>query len=657
VVLMVLSLSSAVAAEAGGAQLDPEAILSSHGDLAAQAVLAQGEPSFETTVALLPELVGYVPVSSASAARKLVVGEQGEIGYLGTDYSRPRIKEPLFDPHEHMADLPVAAVQRELIDGRLPGVQYTFLNVDGKNALQEVVFSLPGEPESTYVSLGSYDRQECFLLTTDAQEVDPSTFDEALAAFRGHWQREMAPAIRVDLPEPRLVDASLAALARTFTTFVGDRPKYGLGSYAQDVHDGFPPTILWMTNACLEWGLFAKAQAYLTYYFERFVRDDGSFNYYGPAVSEYGQMLDLVARYVRYTEDGKWLTDHRAKVEAMAGRLIGLRTESLRQPTDAITRGLLYGSPEADTREETEFHFSGTAWASRGLLELARLYREQGLEGAGQYEREAAALRADLNRAARASLIPGDPPFLPPYPGLKTPFPSMTADTLASYTNYRYWLELLSAGVLDPDLADAVFEYRRRMGGELSATTRFAGQLDDWPLAHYGRALIADDRIDSFLLALYGHLALQQMPGTFCAYEQVAIRGSGTRTYAADYCVPAQLTMPLLVRWMLVYEEPDTETLWLCKAAPKRWFAPGQTIRVRNAPTRWGPVSFEVKSGAERVAAQVIPPPRLEGRLLLRVRRPDGQQPAQVAGGDFDPEVEAVVVEPGASATVGVVYG
>jgi hypothetical protein len=159
--------------------------------------------------------------------------------------------------------------------------------------------------------------------------------------------------------------------------------------------------------------------------------------------------------------------------------------------------------------------------------------------------------------------------------------------------------------------------------------------------------LLAGDRIDAFLLACYGHLALQQMPGTFCAYEQVAIRGSDTRTYAADYCVPAQLTMPLLVRWMLVYEEPDGETLWLCKAAPKRWFAPGQTIRVRNAPTRWGPVSFEVKASESSVTAHIIPPPGLRGEILLRVRRP-----GRPSGAPFDAEREAFVIRSGEPVTV-----
>jgi hypothetical protein len=461
-----------------------------------------------------------------------------------------------------------------------------------------------------------------------------SRFFEALATFYGQWQRQLTSAVQLDLPEPRLRDASLAALARALATRVADRPKYGLGTYAADVHDAFPPTTLWTANACLEWGLLGEARRSLTYYLDHFVRDDGTFDYYGPAVSEYGQMLDAIARYVRYTGDVDWLRARAATVQAIAAHILSLRYDSLKQPENAVTRGLLYGSPEADTHKQTEYYLSGSAWAWRGLLELARLLRDHALgarfTAQDDLTRECDALRQDILRAARASLVPGDPPFLPPYPGAATPFPSMTADTLASYTNYRYWPELVSAGVLDADLASAVLEYRRRMGGELMATTRFADGLDDWPFAHQARSVLAGDRVDEYLLGLYGHLAAHQMPGTFCAYEGVHIRGTDHRAYMADCCVPAQLTVPLLVRWMLVCEERDSDTLWLCKAVPRRWFAPGRHFSVRNAPTRWGPVSLRVTSSESAVEVEVVPPPHAPDRLLVRLRRPARSVPKGV---------------------------
>ena len=494
--------------------------------------------------------------------------------------------------------------------------------------------------------------------------------------------------MRVELPEARLEDASRAAIARAMTTFVGRHPKYGLGHYAEQQHDGFPPTILWTVNTCVEWGLMQDAREYLTYYFEHFVREDGTFNYYGAAVSEYGQMLECVVTYVRYADDPAWLDAHRLKVDAMAQHLIGLREESLRQAEGSPTRGLLFGSPEADTRKDTDYYFSGTAWAARGLAELAGLYADLGDSSqADELSQHAEGLAADTQRIAEASLLPGDPPFLPPYPGLEEPFPTMTRDTLASYTNYRYWPELLAAGVLDESLERAVFEYRRRVGGELLATTRFSEHLDDWPLAMQARAFLAADRVDQFLLALYGHMALQQMPGTFCAYEQIAIRGGSERPYHADYCVPAQLTTPLMVKWMLVFNDSRDGATWLCRAVPRRWFAPGRSFSVRNAPTRLGPVSLRVESTEVETRVHVVMEPRGEGRigrsdprrrignvsdqeirptggskrpLLLRVRRPEGELPTGVtcngATVSVDPEREVVELEAGQSLEVVLSY-
>ncbi len=401
-----------------------DAILASHEDLLGKKVLAQGEPCYEAAAGLLPELASYVPVSSASAPVKVVIDETGRIGPMHEGYGRPRVAEAILDPAAYVGQLAPTVAKRGLLGGYLPGVDYGFWDGEARAGWEEIAFALDGEPERLFVALVRDGQWRTFALHP-TREVPPHEFFEALAAFHEHWRRELEPSVRVDLPEPRLRDASLAAIARSMTTFVGDGARYGLGVYSQEVHKGFPPTTLWMVNNCLEWGLFGRARRYLTAYFDHCVRDDGTFEYYGPAVSEYGQVLDLVARYVRYTGDREWLAAHGTKVIAIARYLLSLRRESLKQPEGAVTRGLLYGSPEADTRDDREYYFSGTAWAWRGLLELARLCQETRvrLVAPEDVERECASLREDLLRAAKASLVPGDPPFLPPYPGLQTPSP------------------------------------------------------------------------------------------------------------------------------------------------------------------------------------------------------------------------------------------
>lgn len=60
---------------------------------------------------------------------------------------------------------------------------------------------------------------------------------------------------------------------------------------------------------------------------------------------------------------------------------------------------------------------------------------------------EAKSFQADILRAVERSVASTEGgKFLPPIVGLRIPFGTMTQDTLAFYTNYRYWPEALSAG-------------------------------------------------------------------------------------------------------------------------------------------------------------------------------------------------------------------
>jgi len=592
-------------------RIDADSVRAGMNDPIAEAAMLAGEPSCDALREALPELVGYVPVASEAVADKLVMDESGRIGRLG-DHGAKGLAEVLFDPEEQLGE-GARLGSASLLEGWLPAIAGS-LSGGGE------LLAVPAVSADGFTLVRAVLRGERHHWALDPlREVPPGVFDEALAAATDEWRADLSSAARVKLPESVLVDASLAAIARTISTFEGYHPKYGLGAYSHPMHDGFPPTFIFMLRACLEWGLVDRAEGYLSHWFERFVRPDGTFDYYGPAVSEYGQVLDGVARFVRYTGDRGWLEGHLTQVRAIADHLVSLRRESLAQPAGSPARGLLFGSPEADTRDQKEYHFSGTAWAWRGLLELGRLL---GGDTGAELLRECRALRRDLLAAARAALLPGDPPFLPPYPGIERPFERMTAGTLESYTNYRYWPELLSAGALEPDLADAVMEFRKRRGGELAGTTRFADHLDDWPLAHHAWGLLQADLADRFILTLYGHLALQQTPGTYCAYEQVSITGD-PRRLVADYCVPAQLTVPLMVRWMLLHDDPDTDRLWLARALPRRWLAPGERIRIEGAPTPYGPVSYSIETDERRCRADVeLPGPVRE--VALRLRRPGG---------------------------------
>lgn len=82
-----------------------------------------------------------------------------------------------------------------------------------------------------------------------------------------------------------------------------------------------------------------------------------------------------------------------------------------------------------------------------------------------------------------------------------------------------------------------------------------------------------------------------------------------------------------LYRNMLILERDD-DSLLLAGFTPRAWLAPGKTISVKRAPSRFGPISMTVQNkGGQQLSATV----ELEGRgkpssLLVRFRHPNGSR-------------------------------
>src|SRR6185312_2150825 len=110
---------------------------------------------------------------------------------------------------------------------------------------------------------------------------------------------------------------------------------------------------------------------------------------------------------------------------------------------------------------------------------------------------------------------------------------------------------------------------------------------------------------------------------SWTAGEVSGITGGG-----ALFCIPAQQTIPLLVRWALVFEDPDEDRLCFGRALPREWIATGKPIGIEGAPTRWGRVNYRlVASGANELVATITMPEKGEMPKELQVsfRLPKGK--------------------------------
>jgi len=374
----------------------------------------------------------------------------------------------------------------------------------------------------------------------------PPAYDPALVA-EGVRRLKTTPEVNTGHP---FLDLSVkTGLAHIDITFQGDHPKYGVNEYGKSEHDAFPPTIIAAVDALSAWGMTARAATLFGYWLAHFVRDNGAIDYYGPSVSEYGQLLHTAALLdERGGPDGWWQEGFRS-LNRMAEHVLTLLSAA---ETAAGADGLIPGSPEADERDQVARYFHNNAWAAKGLERWADLCERRAAKPSTPIPsiRTSAQRLADATLAVIRATWPADPTdkWLPPQLEPMERPRHITATRAASYTNYRYWPELLSSGLLPPDMANRLVDARLSFGGQFCGMTRFETWVDDWPLADYLQGLWALGRKRDFLLSLYGHVAYHQAKGHLTAYEQVTFPPGKPK---ASYCLPCQLVAARAARWLV----------------------------------------------------------------------------------------------------------
>jgi hypothetical protein len=506
-------------------------------------------------------------------------------------------------------------------------------------------------------------------------EASPRSFYQELLGMRAAWERALAPGMQIQIPDQRLADLARHSLVREMMTRMGPFPKYGVfdRGYGGSEHDGFPDTFTADTAAMLAWGLFDLAGQYLDNYFGQFVRDDGSILYRGPETGQYGRMLTVVAQYADYTGDYQLLLRHRSRLDAVARLLLSLRAQALRLPPGAATCGMIAGWSEADACLDPDPprymqpYLSNSTEAARGFEDLGRVWERIGakrhlpeLARWGQHLREESrALATDIQTAiARSLLTNTSPPCLPAIAGVTEPFHIAVArDKLdPQFRSYRAWMEMLYSGNLTRAQVATIFNYRAAHHDIiLGIPTVYGHNTREWGgfLSYgHGYGLLQHDFTREYLLLLYSLMAHQYTRGTWTAPETRLV---DPNRFAAPYCSPAQMTVPLLARWMLVFEEPSADLVWLAKGTPRSWLEEGKTIAVTNAPTRWGSLSFNLQSHlqAGTVEARIAWGSGAPATLVkLRLRVPANHRIRSVTTNgkpwdQFNAEDETITLPPG----------
>jgi hypothetical protein len=486
--------------------------------------------------------------------------------------------------------------------------------------------------------------------------------------------------MQIDVPDKRLANMARLSLIRAIMTRVGDYPKYGVfeKDYGGSEHDGFPDTFTVETTAMLDWGLIDRAGRYIDNYFGKFVRDDGSILYRGPETGQYGRMLTVLAQYVNLGGNTEVLLRQRSRIDGVTNLLLHLRAKAKQLSKTDPAYGMIAGWSEADACLDPDPprymqpYFSNTTEAARGFHELGLVWEMIGkqkndakLVARGQQlVRESEELRQDIDTAVtRSVLVVDGQKVLPSIAGVRDPFhiaiPRDPSDP--QYRSYRAYMEMLYSGSLSAENSKLIFDYlsthHNFILGMPTAYGYNTGDLAGFRSYGYAYALIQHNEIRRAVLLLYSDMAHQYTRGTWTAPET---RDVFTDNSAAPYCTPAQLVVSLLTRWILIFEDPQSGTLWLAKSTPREWLGDGQHIKISDAHTRWGIVSYALTSHLQQrtIDARIsLPTSPFQVPVHLRLRVLNGFRMQRVTLNGkqlstFDPESETVIIPKGSKGKI-----
>lgn len=517
----------------------------------------------------------------------------------------------------------------------------------------------------------------------EAAQLARVPFGQARESLLAYWDKLMAPAMKIELPEARLNNLYRAVLAQLFISAWGDLMPYGAAPSTYDgsvygVEEGYAMLALAMS------GFGADAQRYMaaTYLQPHLLAKAEQFTRVEQRNQQNHNGLKpfYAVELFRLTRDRAWIARHLGVLQECAEWTIANRrkTMELEGGRKPLHYGLLpkwaYGGDIHELSHPLYPNFA--CW--RGLKDTAWLLAQLGdAERAEAYRREGEDYRRTILAVVDAIYRKDAPqPFLPLRLDATEP------DSGDYYQLFAGLLmDLLPFEFSDPR-ANWVGDFLDRDNRTFCLLPRFRVRGIDGGLdALYGLGHVLSrlhqGRIPEFLLGFYAYQAFNMEHTCFTSREQ-------NRVYSSDRhlrsSVPVQdrsdplpcssAVCLLLLRHMLVTEEirgagEYTGRLLLLHGAPRAWFRAGERIAVGRAPTHAGPVSFEVSISpdAQRIRAEIaLPADSACPGLSIRLRHPDGRamRSAMVNGRPttgFDAREERVdVAAPSGSVCVDVAF-
>ncbi len=465
--------------------------------------------------------------------------------------------------------------------------------------------------------------------------------------FTAYWQRVMAPVMQAELPDPLLTNVLRASQVHCL-----------LAARNEDEGRRIAPWIASFTYGPLEsesnsivrgmdyWGHHEFSKRGLDFFINKYA-PSGMLTT-GYTLMGLGWHLWSLGEHYRLTQDQAWLRGVAPKVAKACQWIVEQREKTKKElPTGRPPQyGLAPPGVMADWYSYNYF-FCLNGYYYKGLLEAAQALAGVGHEGADGLLAQAKAYRDDILRAyhwtqARMPVYPlKDGTSVPGYPS-QLDAPGPTNNFFPGEDGNRSWCydvelgahQLVPQGVLDPAsrevgdmmdhmedvqfLADGWFDYPAErnekdwynLGGFAKVQPYYCRNIEIYALR---------DEVKPFIRSYFNTIPSLLGMETLSFQEHFAGVAAWNKTHETGYFL-------LYSRLMLVQERGDE--LWLMPFVPVDWLKDGATISVKNAPTTFGPVSYEFTShmNDRYIEGTVTWPTRARPRsIAIRARHPEGR--------------------------------
>ena len=575
------------------------------------------------------------------------------------------------------ADEPTQAT-RHLLDGCIPIV--TLKNRRGQTEYELEVFGWakdfsPTEPQDAYLRVRIWNRGDVSGLPTkirltgkeekpiawtpkpddtglltlcirfrhpdpkSAIEISNVEFEAARSLSARAWRDRLARCSPFDVPDPRVNAAYRAWLAYSLLNadVIDGRLEVHDGAGFYDIIFGHS-----MSRHATEldhYGDPAYAEKMLATQIH-FQQPDGLYTQ-ECGLPDHGALILALANHYLLTKNADWLKTVQPAIINACDWVIERRKEA---PASGMCRGLIKFRPYNDYNDPV-FNYMGNILCCQGLEQAALALQEIGEQTkAERYAEEGAKFRQDIFRSMDAAIFDHDGVQMLP----------IEPDThrllkLSKYKGGEYY-GLVAADLLDSEFfptgdprAKLYVDMLEKHGGLAAGVCEFQEGIDHAYTTGYLLDRLRNGEARKAVLGLWTYLAYGMTRETFSPVE-VTLYKSGDNHYTLPHTFSCTAQLRLL-RYMLLREEGNE--LILCQGIPTAWLEPGKRISVRNAPTLFGPVSYETEvPDSQHLRLHLNPPTRnSEKTISICFRHPDGLKVAHAeATSNASIEVEGQTV-------------